>query len=150
MNDVPKIADNGRDHHIETNVIADREALRAIRQLLVDSAVVSRAEIEPTCHEPQMVRAYLADKLCPSSSRSFEMEIRWFTSGGFSIHCLETSQDANWWCRWEHYRHMDATPAHFHHPPDGNPIAELEEFPDHPLDIVLTALNAVEQHLSLL
>lgn len=146
MNEVPTIAGQGGNNLIETNVTADQETLRAIRQFLIDSPTVSRAEFEPICYELLMVRAYVADELCPSS-RSFEIEIQWFLSGGFSIDCLETSQDTDWWCRWERYRHMDATPARFHSPPDGEQVEDLVKFPDHPLEVVATVIIAVEKYL---
>ena len=107
---------------------------------------IERVTFELNRYEPRLIRARLTDRV-HSLSLSFEVDIRWLTNGDYAIDCVETSGDRNWWCRWENNDDIPGIRANFFTPPDGEVLQFLSEFPDEPIDIVLTAVVALEQYL---
>ncbi|ERG92290.1 MAG: hypothetical protein J07HQW1_02326, partial [Haloquadratum walsbyi J07HQW1] len=77
-------------------------------------------------------------------------DIRWFTTGDFSVHYVEEHEDVERWeCRWDRDRHPNThnTRLRFHKPPTATEITDLE-LPL--LDIYFTVFTAVEQRIETL
>lgn len=144
MNEVPEVIDAPSP---------DRKILRAIEGFLHDSPMIADTEFDPNPYEPQLVRAKLNSDYFSSSPDSAKLEIHWFTNSDFSIQYFKIQEnDKQWRCQWDKHPINDDTQVHsqvhFHHPPNGTPVENLRLDPDHPLDVVLTVLTAIEQHMN--
>jgi hypothetical protein len=87
----------------------------------------------------------------PESVATARLDIRWFTTGDFSIHYLEERDDETTWeCRWDRHPNSHNSRLHFHEPPDGSVVTDLSLTPLHPLEVYSTVLTAIEQRLETL
>lgn len=126
----------------------DRQTLRLLERILADKPVVATTEYEPDSYEPHLLRALLDAGRYPSTVEAARLDIRWFTSGDFSIHYTETSPDERWECRWDRHPNPHNTRLHFHQPPKADEIEALTLSSVHPLDVIATVLAAVEQRIT--
>ena len=126
----------------------DRQTLRLLERILADEPLVEATAFEPDAYEPQLVRASVDAGRYPASVEAARFDIRWFASGDFSIHYVEiASADAYWECRWDRHPNPHSARTHFHRPPDGVDIEELELSSRHPLDVISTVLTAIENRI---
>ncbi len=99
----------------------DRQTLRLLeRQLAADELVVAVA-FDPDPYEPRLLRATLDRDSYPDSVTAVRLDVRWFTTGDFSIHYVESRGDDRWECRWD--RHPNAHNARVNSPRGSSPGA---------------------------
>jgi len=128
----------------------DRQTLRLLERILRDEPVVATTEFEPDSYEPQLLRALCGAGRYPPAVEAARLDVRWFESGNFSIHYLETAaaDDSDWECRWDRHPNPHNERLHFHQPPDGDSIENISLSSLHPLDVVSTVVAAVEQRIT--
>lgn len=126
----------------------DRQTLRLLERHLAKDSLVADTVFDPNAHEPHLLRASLDASRYPTSTESARLDVRWFESGDFSIHYVESSPNGGRWeCRWDRHPNDHNTRLHFHRPPDGDAVADLSLPSLHPLEVYSTVLTALEQRL---
>jgi hypothetical protein len=131
---------------IEPAYRPDRHTLRVIKWLLDDDSAISQTTFEPSKHHPRLIRAQFDEEIHASTLRSVEMEIRWFTSGNYTIHFFKKGDHVEWCCRWERY-HVDGTLQDcFCPPPDAQTCELMSGFPRHPIQVILTIIAAIKRY----
>lgn len=127
----------------------DRQTLRLLERLLADEPLVATTLFEPDSYEPSRLRALLDADRYPSAVEAAYLDIRWYTSGDFSIHYLDrTGTDGHdWECRWDRHPNPHTTRLHFHQPPNADEPETLSLASLHPLDVTATVLAAVEERI---
>lgn len=126
----------------------DRQTLRLLERILGDEPVVDVIEFDPNVHEPQQLRASFDTDRYPSPVVTASLDLRWFTSGDFSVHYVETMEDGERWeCRWDRHPNAHNSRLHFHQPPDGSECDDFSLSSLHPIDVVSTVLAAVENRI---
>ncbi|MFC7317104.1 DUF7342 family protein [Halomarina halobia] len=85
----------------------------------------------------------------PPTVEAARLDVRWFTSGDFSVQYVETAANgARLTCRWDRHPHSHDPRLHFHRPPDGTSVEGLSLGSIHPLDVLSTVLAAVERRVA--
>lgn len=102
---------------------------------------------EPDTYEPQLLRALLDAGQYPDSVMAARTDIRWFATDDFSIHYIETREEDPWECRWDRHPNPYNTRLHFHEPPTGADVSDLNLSSLHPLDVYSTVFEAIEQRI---
>lgn len=127
----------------------DRQTLRLLERHLANETLVDNTSFAPNPHEPRLLHAHFDTAHYPDSTTAARLDVRWFTTGDFSFHYVETNaDDPQWECRWDRHPNTHNTRVHFHHPPDGNEVTNLSLSSHHPLDVYSTVLDAIEQRLN--
>jgi hypothetical protein len=126
----------------------DRQTLRLLEKHLSSDSLVAETRFEPDPYELQVLQALLDTGHYPATVTAARIDIRWFTTGDFSIHYIETrEEDSRWECRWDRHPNTHNTRLHFHEPPTGTEITNLELSSCHPLDVYSTVFDAIEQRI---
>lgn len=125
----------------------DRQTFRLLERQLASESLVAETVFEPAAYEPRLLRAVLDPGQYPGSVTEARVDIRWFTTDDFSFHYLESRDGDPWECRWDRHPNTHNTRLHFHEPPTGNDITDLEFSSLHPLDVYSTVFDAVEQRI---
>lgn len=126
----------------------DRQTLRLLERQLITDPLVAETRFEPDAYEPRLLRALLDAGRYPDPVTAARVDIRWFTTGDFSIHYSEDpDSDSSWECRWDRHPNAHNARLHFHHPPMGTEITDLEIDSLHPLDVYSTVFEAIEQRI---
>lgn len=143
MNEVPEILPPLADAAV------DRQKLRVIKSFLEDTELIASATIEPTTHEPRLVRATIDDEFGPPS-RSFELVSEWYLNEDFIIRFLETSEDSDELHRWHKYQDDSSLETGFKIPGNIRRGHSFPGSPTHPIWISSRILPEIEQYLSTL
>ncbi|WP_436346562.1 hypothetical protein [Natronorubrum sp. FCH18a] len=123
----------------------DRQTLRLLERRLANDPLVTRTEYRPDNDEPRVFEGHVDAERYPPSIEAARLDVRWFTTGDFTLHFVETAATGDRWeCRWDRHPNSHNSRLHFHRPPSGNDIVDLELPPPHPLDVLSTVLAAVE------
>ena len=126
----------------------DRQTLRLLERQLISDSLVAETAFDPDPYEPRLLRALLDTGRYPDSVSAARIDIRWFTTGDFSIHYVETrGNDDLWECRWDRHPNTHNTRLHVHEPPTGDDISNLELASLHPLEVYSTVFDAIETHI---
>ena len=125
----------------------DRQTLRLLESHLADDPLVARTAFEPDGHEPRLLTATLDSDQYPWVVERARLDVRWFTSGDFSMHYVEATDDGTWECRWDRHPNEHSPRLHFHRPPDCAETAGLSLPSTHPLDVYGTVLAAVQDRI---
>lgn len=126
----------------------DRQVLRLLERRFADESLVTETEFDPDGDEPRILRAHLDTDRYPPSVEAVRLDCRWFTTGDFSIHYAETAAGGDRWeCRWDRHPNAHNARCHFHQPPDGADVIDLELPSLHPLDASSTVVAAVTDRL---
>nr|WP_254546283.1 hypothetical protein [Halomarina sp. BND7] len=127
----------------------DRQTLRLLERRLADEPLVETTAFDPDAYEPQLLRARLDAARYPSTVEAARLDVRWFTSGDFSVQYVETAANGvRWTCRWDRHPNSHDPRLHFHRPPDGTSVEGLSLESVHPLDVLSTVLAAVERRVA--
>lgn len=125
----------------------DRQTLRLIERQLTADPLVAEVQFEPDPHEPRLLRALLAADRYPDTATTARIDVRWFATGDFSIHYVETRDDGRWECRWDRHPNAHNSRVHFHEPPTGATVLDLDLLSLHPLEVYATVLDAIERRI---
>lgn len=125
----------------------DRQTLQLLDGILTDEPLVASIEFEPDSYEPRILRILCDERRYPSTIETARLDIRWFESGDFSIHYVETMAADHWECRWDRHPNPHNARLHFHQPPTGEVITDLPWSSLHPIDVVSTVVSAIEQRI---
>ncbi len=126
----------------------DRQTLRLLERHLAGESLVDETAFEPRTHEPRLLGVVLDAGQYPESTVSARIDVRWFTTGDFSFHYLETASDGSQWeCRWDRHPNAHNSRLHFHEPPHGTAVADLSLSSLHPLAVFSTVWGAIEQRV---
>lgn len=125
----------------------DRQTLRLVESLLTDEPLVATTEYEPDSYEPRILHALCEESRYPATVETARLDIRWFVSGDFSLHHIETMADDRWECRWDRYPNPHNARLHFHQSPNGDNIVDLTWSSPHPIDVLSTMIAAIEQRI---
>lgn len=126
----------------------DRQTLRLLERQLTSDPLVAETRFEPESYEPRLLRALLDAGRYPDQVTAARVDIRWFTTGDFSIHYLEDrDDDSHWECRWDRHPNAHNARVHFHNPPTGVDVSDLDISSLHPLDVYSTVFEAIEQRI---
>ena len=129
----------------------DRQTLRLLDRHLRSDSLIAETSFEPDSYEPTLLHAFIDTDNYPDSVRAARLDIRWFTTGDFSIHYIEDQQEGTHWeCRWDRHPNTHNSRLHFHEPPAATTVADLELPSVHPLEVYSTVLTAIEQRIETL
>ena len=127
----------------------DRQTLQLLERHLSRRSLVDHTEFVPDSFEPRLLRAGLDRTQFPDEVDSVRLDIRWFTTGDFSVHYVETQADGSRWeCRWDRHPNEHNDRLHFHQPPNGHDTVDLSFPSTHPLEVYSTVLDALTQRLA--
>ena len=127
----------------------DRQTLQLLERHLSEQPLVASTAFEPDSYEPRRLRARVDTEQFPESTQAARLDVRWFTTGDFSVHYVETGADDNRWeCRWDRHPNEHNSRLHFHRPPDGDDVTDLSLPSVHPIAVYTTVLDALEQRLT--
>jgi hypothetical protein len=130
---------------------ADRQTLRLLERHLASDSLVAETAFDPDSYEPRLLRGLLNAERYPDPVTAARIDIRWFATGDFSVRYTEEHEDGNGWeCRWDRHPNRHNTRFHFHEPPSGTEISDLELPSLHPLEVYSTVLTAIEQRIETL
>ncbi|SEH17069.1 hypothetical protein SAMN04487967_2958 [Natronorubrum sediminis] len=123
----------------------DRRTLRLLERQFSAEPIVEETVFDPNSDEPRELRVRLNDEQYPSEVTASRLDCRWFTTGDFSFHYVESmASDVRWECRWDRHPNAHDDRLHFHQPPAGNDTTGLELPSLHPRDVLSVVLAAVE------
>jgi hypothetical protein len=126
----------------------DRRILRLLERRLAGDPLVTATEFDPEYAEPRVLEARVDTGPFPPSTDAVRLDIRWFETDDFSFHYVETGlDDDRWECRWDRHPNPHNGRLHFHRPPAGTEVGDLELSSLHPLDVLSTVLAAVENRI---
>ena len=125
----------------------DRQTLRLLERQLASDSLVAETVFEPDPYEPRLLRAVLDSGQYPELVIEARVDIRWFRTDDFSIHYFESRDGDQWECRWDRHPNTHNTRLHFHEPPTGTDITDIELSSLHPLDVYSRVFDAVEQRI---
>lgn len=126
----------------------DRQTLRLLERHFASDALIAETEFEPDPYEPRVLHAHLDAERYPESIPIAQLDIRWFTTGDFSLHYVEGHTNGNQWeCRWDRHPNPHNTRLHFHQPPTAAETIDLTLDSLHPLEVYSLVFSAVEQRL---
>jgi len=129
----------------------DRQTLRLLERHLSSDSLITETMFDPDSYEPRLLRGLLDAGRYPESVNVARLDIRWFTTGDFSVHYVEDHEDGERWeCRWDRHPNTHNTRLHFHKPPTATKITDLELPSLHPLEVYSTVLTAIEQRVETL
>jgi len=127
----------------------DRQTLRLLERQSATTPLVADTEFQPSPTEPRRLVATLDIDAFPEAVATARLDIRWFTTGDFSLHYVETmADDKRWECRWDRHPNPHNARLHFHEPPDGTAVVGLDLESIHPLDVYATVVAAIQQRLA--
>ena len=130
---------------------SDRQTLRLLERHLSSDSLVAETAFDPDTYEPRLLRGLVDAGRYPGAVTTARLDVRWFTTGDFSIHYVEEHEDGDRWeCRWDRHPNAHNTRLHFHEPPSAIEIIDLELPSLHPLEVYATVLTAVEQRIETL
>ena len=75
------------------------------------------------------------------------VDVRWFTTGDFSIRYVEDRGDDRWERRWDRHPNAHGARVHFHEPPTGAEVSDLDLPSLYPLEAYSTAFEAIERRV---
>jgi len=126
----------------------DRQTLRLLEKQLSSDSLVVETEFDPDSYEPRILRALFDTERYPESTTAVRVDIRWFTTGDFSMHYVEEHSNGEpWECRWDRHPNTHNGRLHFHKPPSASDVTDLELPSTHPLEVYSTVLSAIEQRI---
>jgi hypothetical protein len=126
----------------------DRQTLGLLEKHLSSDSLIAETEFDPDSYEPRVLRALLDTGRYPESTTAVRVDIRWFTTGDFSMHYVEEHSDGeSWECRWDRHPNTHNSRLHFHKPPSAADITDPELPSTHPLEVYSIVLSAVEQRI---
>lgn len=126
----------------------DRQTLRLLERQLAADPLIGDTEFDPDLYEPRLLRGVLGTDQYPVDVTTARLDIRWFTTGDFSFHYVETrGENETWECRWDRHPNPHNTRLHFHEPPTGADITDLDLTSVHPLEVYATVLTAIEHRI---
>ncbi|MFC7213520.1 hypothetical protein ACFQO4_05410 [Saliphagus sp. GCM10025334] len=129
----------------------DRQTLRLLERQLTSDSLVAETTFDPDSYEPRLLHALFDAGRYPDSVTAARLDIRWFTTGDFSVHYVEEHEAGERWeCRWDWHPNTHNTRLHFHEPPSATEITNLELPSLHPLEVYSTVLTAIEQRIETL
>ena len=127
----------------------DRQTLRLLERQCATPPLVADTEFQPSATEPCRLVATLDTDAFPEAIATARLDIRWFTTGDFSLHYVETTTDGDQWeCRWDRHPNPHDARLHFHEPPDGTSVVDLSLKSTHPLDVYSTVVAGSQQRLA--
>ena len=133
------------DSESDTPGPPDRQTLRLLARHLRSEALIAETEFDPDSYEPRLLHALVDAGQYPESVVAARFDIRWFTTGDFSFHYVETHEDdSRWECRWDRHPNPHNARLHFHQPPTAVEATDLSLPSRHPLDVYSTVLDAIE------
>ena len=129
----------------------DRQTLRLLERHLSSDSLVAETGFDPYPYEPRLWYGRLDAGQYPESIPAARLDIRWFTTGEFSIHYVEEHENGeSWECRWDRHPNTHNARLHFHEPPSATEVIGLELSSSHPFDVYSTVLVAIEQRVETL
>jgi len=130
---------------------SDRQTLRLLERHLSSDSLVAETAFDPDTYEPRLLRGLVDAGRYPGAVTTARLDVRWFTTGDFSIHYVEEHEDGDRWeCRWDRHPNAHNARLHFHEPPSAIESIDLELSSLHPLEVYSTVLTAVEQRIETL
>ena len=127
----------------------DRQTLRLLERTLASNPLVAATEFEPDTYEPRSLRAVLDADRYPDSVTAARVDVRWFTTGDFSIHYVEDRGDGRWECRWDRHPNPHNARDHFHPPPKASQTdAADDQWPPDHRDVCRLVLDFVEARVT--
>ena len=125
----------------------DRQTLRLVESILIDEPLIATTEYEPDSYEPRILHALCEESRYPATVETARLDIRWFTSGDFSLYYVETMAADRWECRWDRHSNPHNARLHFHQPMGGDEIIDLTWTSLHPIDVLSTVIAAIDQRI---
>ncbi|WP_276259440.1 hypothetical protein [Haloglomus litoreum] len=127
----------------------DVPTLRTLGQRSASHPLVDGWRLEPAV-SPRKLVVDLDPGSYPAGVSAARIDARWFDSGDYSVHYVETRADTEWQCRWDRHAKPSAPRAHVHPPPDAG-VAEPSPLEAHdPLGVWFAILDWIREHVATL
>lgn len=124
----------------------DISTLRTLARRAESHPLVDGWTFDPSGVSPRLLRLRLPPNAYPSDVTAARIDIRWFSTGDYSFHYLETRAADSYQCRWDRHPKPTAPRAHFHPPSDAGD-AEPSSLAPHHLDALFTVLDWVSDRV---
>ncbi|POG55555.1 hypothetical protein [Haloferax marisrubri] len=128
----------------------DVPTLQTLAQRAATHPLVVDWSFDPSSLSPRRLQLSLDAHAYPERVATARLDIRWFTSGDYSVHYLELGQDdgdgPQYHCRWDRHPKPTAPRTHFHPPPDAG-TAEPSSLEPHHLEVLFTALDWIRERV---
>jgi hypothetical protein len=125
----------------------DVPTLRTLGQRSAAHPLVGGWELEPAV-SPRKLVVHLDPGSYPPAVTAARLDARWFDSGDYSVHYVETRGDTELQCRWDRHAKPSAPRAHVHPPPDAG-AAEPSPLAKHdPLAVWFAVLDWVGERVA--
>ena len=125
----------------------DRQTLSLLQRQFASDDLVTDSAFEPGPLEPRWLRISIDERLYRPEIEAVKLDVRWFKSGDFSFHYVETGdENSRWECRWDRHPNRHDPRLHFHRPPDWSSVEELS-LSTHPLEVYSTVMAAIERRI---
>lgn len=126
----------------------DRQTLRLLDRHFASDSLVRETAIAPNPHEPRSLLVSFDPTQYPDHVESARLDVRWYTSGDFSMHYVEVAVTGEKWeCRWDRHPNDHNSRLHFHNPPNATRVTDLSLPSIHPLEVYSTVTTAIEQRI---
>lgn len=128
----------------------DTTTLRLLARRGQSHYLVSEERYQPSHRSPRRLELVLKSTVYPSVVEGARLDIRWFDTNDYSIHYLELSQDdtVGYQCRWDRHPKVGVSRSHFHPPPDAGDAIPSSLMSHHPLDVLFTVLDWIDERIS--
>lgn len=126
----------------------DVATLEVLGRRAVTHPLVREWTLQPDAVSPRFLELRLDAGQYPRSVERSRLDVRWFEGGDYTIHYVESHDDAEWQCRWDRHPKPGSPTSHFHPPPDAAP--EVEPSPidaTHHLGVLFAVLDRVSDRL---
>jgi hypothetical protein len=129
----------------------DIATLEVLAQRAESHPLVDGWRFQPDQMSPRHLELTLAEEQYPGPVEPARLDVRWYESGDYSVHYLETRTDDRWQCRWDRHPKPDAPRAHVNPPPDANSVGEAAGFQDgHHLAVLFGILDWLTERIETL
>ena len=124
----------------------DVPTLRTLARRAGSHPLVAEWAFQPSAAAPRRLRLRLAASAYPSAVTAARIDVRWFLTGDYSLHYIETRAADGYQCRWDRHPKPTVPRAHFHPPPDAG-AAEPSSLEPHHLAVLFTVLDWVSDRV---
>lgn len=122
----------------------DVSTLRAVARSAATHPLVDDWAFDPSALSPRALSLHLDASAYPIEVTAARIDVRWFDTGDYSLHYLETREGSAdpYQCRWDRHPKTAAPRTHFHPPPSAGD-AEPSPLDPHHLDVLFAVLDRV-------
>lgn len=124
----------------------DVPTLRTLARRAASHPLVADWSFEPSSVSPRYLELSLVTSAYPDAVPAARIDVRWFVTGDYSVHYLESRDGGPFQCRWDRHPKTAAPRTHFHPPPNAGDAESSSLEPNH-LAVLFTVLDWVDDRV---